>query len=168
MKQNGFTLIELLVVVAIIGILAAVGVVAYSGYTSSAKKQAVFANHESIVKDLSARMLWCQSDSNGYYTYKHHSGSGGYINCSYATWSLTGNLRGYYQTFFKNPHGALNGAWDHSTYFVPRNGIPTSCSTTQVGYTFLTSFDKPHAYFKVGTCYEVNKAPIINEVDRYQ
>ena len=41
MRDNkAFTLIELLVVVAIIGILAAVGVVAYNGYTKSAKRSA--------------------------------------------------------------------------------------------------------------------------------
>ena len=52
MKQEGFTLIELLVVVAIIGILAAVGVVAYSGYTNSAKHTVCRDNHKKIVKTI--------------------------------------------------------------------------------------------------------------------
>ena len=50
MKSKGFTLIELLVVVAIIGILAAVGVVAYNGYTASAKESATRNNYKNIVK----------------------------------------------------------------------------------------------------------------------
>ena len=52
MNKKGFTLIELLVVVAIIGILAAVGVVAYSGYTSSAKKSVTKANHKLILNTM--------------------------------------------------------------------------------------------------------------------
>ena len=51
MKNKGFTLIELLVVVAIIGILAAVGVVAYNEYTSAAKVSAVKHNFNEIVKN---------------------------------------------------------------------------------------------------------------------
>ena len=59
MKRNGFTLIELLVVVAIIGILAAVGIVAYNGYTTSAKNNAVKTIHKNIAKFMSVEIKKC-------------------------------------------------------------------------------------------------------------
>ena len=60
MKNNkGFTLIELLVVVAIIGILAAVGVVAYNGYTKSAQINSAKSNQASVVKYLAAEIQKC-------------------------------------------------------------------------------------------------------------
>jgi type IV pilus assembly protein PilA len=56
----GFTLIELLVVVAIIGILAAVGVVAYNSFTASAKKNAIKSNFKIVLNYASAEVLKCQ------------------------------------------------------------------------------------------------------------
>ena len=61
-KNKGFTLIELLVVVAIIGILASVGVVAYNGYTASAKKGVAKSNHANAVKFITAEIAKCGVD----------------------------------------------------------------------------------------------------------
>ena len=59
MNKKAFTLIELLVVVAIIGILAAVGVVAYNGYTQSAKENAIKAQHKMLIKSTNAELMKC-------------------------------------------------------------------------------------------------------------
>ena len=60
MKKKGFTLIELLVVVAIIGTLAAVGVVTYNGYTSSAKKNVLKSRYDLATKFLLAEFQKCE------------------------------------------------------------------------------------------------------------
>ena len=66
---KAFTLIELLVVVAIIGILAAVGVVAYNGYTSAAKVSAAKTNYKNILKHVTAEITKCNNDiSNTFLT----------------------------------------------------------------------------------------------------
>ena len=63
--NKGFTLIELLVVVAIIGILAAVGVVAYNGYTMSAKRNATIQQHKQAVKFINNTLRLCDTQGGG-------------------------------------------------------------------------------------------------------
>ena len=58
-KHKAFTLIELLVVVAIIGILAAVGVVAYNGYTASAKVANTKSNHKLVSSYIQNELKKC-------------------------------------------------------------------------------------------------------------
>jgi type IV pilus assembly protein PilA len=50
------------VVVAIIGILAAVGTVAYNGYTAGAKKNSAKSNHASAVKYIASELQKCAMD----------------------------------------------------------------------------------------------------------
>ena len=62
-KSSGFTLIELLVVVAIIGILAGVGIVSYNGYVTGSKKK----TSESVVLKISLAQQEYYSENGEYY-----------------------------------------------------------------------------------------------------
>ena len=132
MKNNkGFTLIELLVVVAIIGILAAVGVVAYNGYTKSAKINASKSNQGAVTKYLAAEIQKCNIGTET-------SAMGGELTCDGrdATSIQTAALTALAD--FKNTYTpACQGVTDGATAPTSTNASVT-CSASGKGYTTIT------------------------------
>ena len=117
MKSKGFTLIELLVVVAIIGILAAVGVVAYSGYTAGAKKSTVQANFKMIEKLINSEILKCEMGESLIFEEniacaKSHPSK----NSARDGGQMRDGMYAYFLDKIKNPYGLSgirkNGYWD--------------------------------------------------------
>ena len=133
-RNKGFTLIELLVVVAIIGILASVGVVAYNGYTESAKKASAGSNHNSVKKWIQNELQKC---SIGEFKAMPDSAGVGKLTCSEATdpakiATAVGESIGK-ATDFMNPYKSTDNAIKAAAG--PGTG---SCGKDHRGFTYVT------------------------------
>ena len=126
MKTKAFTLIELLVVVAIIGILAAVGVVAYNGYTASAKESVCKNNFKLYEKLIVEKYTLCQIEATielqGQY-WKNTPGNKYNYNCSNATSvrMMTGDVGKHITNIIEDPY---NPNFHGNIEFMTWNGTP--------------------------------------------
>ena len=112
MKPKGFTLIELLVVVAIIGILAAVGVVAYSGYTTGAKVSSSKSNHKTVIKFITNSLMKCEMGEKLILKYSFSMATGKLTYSSNVCGDVgdAGKMQSHFANHFNappwcNPHG---------------------------------------------------------------
>ena len=73
---------ELMIVIVIIGILSAVGMVAYNGYTGAAKRNVTIANHNTLKQWVQLQITTCMMDPNGKIIYtSSQNGSTSHFNC---------------------------------------------------------------------------------------
>lgn len=126
--QQGFTLIELMIVVAIIGILAAVAIPAYSNYTKKAK----FTEVVMATQAIKTAVELCASDAGVSPIAACASGSNG-VPAAIGTSAGTPNIAGKYIAYTTT---AANGTI--TAQAIP--SIPAAGTTTGATYILKPSY----------------------------
>ena len=94
MLKKSFTLIELLIVVAIIGILAGIGVPMYNNYIQNAKIATVQSNFDEFVKFMQIQMVNCETSN----TIQLNKGNGlQAVQCPNDAWEMAWSLTSHFQ-----------------------------------------------------------------------
>ena len=169
MNRKAFTLIELLVVVAIIGILAAVGVVAYNGYTGAAKKKVTEANHKIIVKYAQNEIAKCMMGESKVLNYNGVN----LYNCSEPPARRTLIVYALEKIFNEK----IKDVYEPSTAPITIGG-PITCHgyKKSSGYKKITGYQGKHSlsvsmagdYLHVETCVESSGSPLKTNVSLEQ
>jgi prepilin-type N-terminal cleavage/methylation domain-containing protein len=132
--RRGFTLIELLIVVAIIGVLAAVGVPMYNDYLKDAKFKAAITTHKNVANFVAAEMT--KGSSTG--SMKLYTRPGILSKVNYTPSSAS--LRNSFVRHF-NYEGLKHGEKSDCPVVVQRSitscRTPTACNQNAAGYVGL-------------------------------
>ncbi|MAF95939.1 MAG: hypothetical protein CMM60_09340 [Rhodospirillaceae bacterium] len=138
--KKAFTLIELLIVVAIIGILAGVGIPMYNGYLTSAKINCSKENHKTMVNFTNQVLLRCGMESS--IVLKDRNGSAVTRSCSqpFSQWD------GYMRDHFVGS--------DFNNCYNPSQGLPIGKSRTpnQPGLSHYWADNISNNPFYIQTC----------------
>ncbi len=130
-KSSGFTLIELLVVVAILGIIAAVGISSYNGYVASAKRKSA----ENVMQQISLGQTEYYSDMGIYYL--NSSGTSCTPSATTST-QIETNLLGGADTITDEMGYQLCIANHSSNYLINANETGGSCEIEMTALGTIT------------------------------
>lgn len=140
-QQKGFTIVELLIVIVVIGILATLVIVTFTGIQQKARNTKRQTDINAIQSHLEAYKA-----QNGYYPTMAH------VNDS--TWRGT-NMKGLDPAALQDPKGssqALAATTSATQYgYAPVNDAGTDCSsdeTTCSGYTLTATLEGGGTYQK--------------------
>ena len=114
-NRKGFTLIELLIVVAIIGILAGVGIPMYNGYMAKAKIESTLTNHSNSKSFIAASFTKCSAGSTEITL--------GTATAKCSATSLATDFKTYFNAINDNPHASSVDAVMVSAGSTPPLGV---------------------------------------------